>query len=133
MTVACGKGQMKKLKQFLKKHKGQINRVSSNGRTLLYVACMRGQLKAAKLLLKQPNIDFTTKDDYGKTPLAWAKEKGHTEIVKLLRQHGAKEEDVETTEFIGETKSQQQQPSAKMVKHSKMLLKSCANGELATQ
>ena len=84
VITACGKGQMKKLKQFLKKHKGQINRTNGHGATLLYAACYNCQMKAIKLLLKQDGVQLNRARNSGATPLIVASKNGHSKVVRLL-------------------------------------------------
>ncbi|XP_064463587.1 acyl-CoA-binding domain-containing protein 6-like [Ornithodoros turicata] len=65
-----------------------LQRVDSEGMTLLHWACDRGMQEAALLLL-EAGADVNKQDLEGQTPLHYASSCGHREIVSQLVRHGA--------------------------------------------
>ncbi|MCD4785473.1 MAG: ankyrin repeat domain-containing protein [Candidatus Eremiobacteraeota bacterium] len=87
---AIAVGNLKKVKEIIKKNPKMLHRTDFMGRTPLYYAADYGQNKIAKYLLSK-GAKVNTRTVYGgeKTPLLAAAEKGNVKMASLLISKGA--------------------------------------------
>ncbi|XP_072160519.1 uncharacterized protein [Bemisia tabaci] len=76
------KGSVELTKKLIEVN-SNINALTPDEKTPLFIAAEDGNVALVKLLLEQPNLDVN-RLHHGKTPLHIACEKGHTDIVKVL-------------------------------------------------
>ena len=82
---ACKRNELKKVIKSINLG-ADVNIITDDGLTPLYIACYKGQKDIVNVLLSQESIDINkaTATDNGITPLYIACEKGHTDIVNAL-------------------------------------------------
>lgn len=95
LHVACGQGDVQKVREYLENSSFSVNMRDSLDRTPLHTACLAGQIEVVTLLLDHMLYRTFCKkemflfDQYGQTALYDACEKEHIALVELLLKRGA--------------------------------------------
>lgn len=82
LTYAVQTGDLALVKVLVKQG-GDINAVSTKGRTVLQEAILSGNTEVARWLIKK-GVDITTTNTDGQTPLHWAAQRGDVALCKWL-------------------------------------------------
>jgi ankyrin repeat protein len=90
--------------RILVENGGNLNAVTSDGRTVLYINCQKGNIDIVSYLIdKGAQINITTHDN--KTPLSIACENNNVEIVNLLLITGADISNIDYNQYSENIKS----------------------------
>ena len=84
-AVECGKYKMVKyIKKIQSISNYELNKLGSDGISLLHVACINGYLNIVCYLVEDCDCDVNIKDKDGRTPLMYSTQSGHLHVLKYL-------------------------------------------------